>query len=190
MITSRATPHIQIKRPNLTWDSDQSYRKGANRRSFREEAMTFPGVPGAVGEPFDRKGDMIVNQVDPNIFTDDPDATRVVVVVVYNHLLNDLFFINDSVDAGGFTPGFGPPDKIAGKSAFAYRLQSFDGAAVNVTVSYGLAPDDPTGDALSVTVSAPDGGGFTERSGSNNGFPTDIAASPGDHRQVDVDLNN
>lgn len=150
--------------------------------------MSFPGVPAAFGRFFDRKGDNIVNQVDPNIFTDDPNAKRVIVVVVYNHLDSDLFFLDDSISFGGFTPGFGPPDKIGNKSAGAYRLQSSGGgAAVNLTVRYGLLPDD-TQSALSVTVSAPDGGGFTETAGSPTGFSTDIAASPGDHRQVDVDL--
>jgi hypothetical protein len=149
--------------------------------------MSFPGVPAAFGGRFFREDDELVNQVDPNIFVDDPNVGRLIVVVVYNHLDSDLFFITDSFGAGGFTPAFGRPDKLASKAAGAYRLQSEDGAAVDVTVQYGLSPDSSDA-ALKVTISAPDGAGVRATAGSAIGFDSDVAVSPGDHCQVDIDL--
>ena len=161
-------------------------------RSCREEAMPFLGMPVNFGDSFFRGGDprQLVNQVDPKIFIDDPNVSRVIVAVVYNHLDSDLLFINQNIKAGDFTPGFGPPTKIAHKSAGAYRLQSSDGDAVNVTVHYGLEPPGSSEVALSVTISAPNAAGHTSVKVGSSMFPvTDPTISPGNHCQADIDQN-
>ena len=119
--------------------------------------MSTLGFPVAFDQAFQRGTDTLLNRALDEIFNSNSDATRLTVVVVYNHSDTRLFLVDTNFDSGGFTPGMQAPFQIDPKTASAYRVESH-GFAAGVTgahVRYGTAPDDQTQVVLDINTSNP-----------------------------------
>jgi hypothetical protein len=152
--------------------------------------MPFPGLPVAFGQTFERAGDMLLNRAMNDIFNSDADASRLTVVVVYNHTDSPIFFVDSEFDSGNFTPGMQAPAQIDPKTSAAYRVESH-GFATGVTgahIRYGLTPADPTSVVLDITTSNPFAGGNHSEVSPVNGFRLTKRDSEGDSNQVDIDF--
>jgi hypothetical protein len=152
--------------------------------------MPFPGLPVAFGQTFERASDILLNRVMDEIFNPNSDATRLSVVVIYNHTDTPVFFVDSAFDSGGFTPGMQAPVQIDPKTSSGYRVESH-GFATGVTgarIRYGLTPGDPTSVVLDITTSNPFAGGNHSEVQALNGFSSTKADSVGNSNQVDIDL--
>lgn len=148
------------------------------------------GPLGPFGDTFERLGDTLINKVADEIFGSS-DAARQTLVVIFNHMDDDLFFLDSSFASGGFTPGMQAPDTIGAKSAQAYRVESH-GLATGVTgatVHYGLVAGDPTV-ALEIITSNPFGGDNHSEVQAFNGLSVTKRDSVGNANQVDLDVRS
>ncbi|SRR5208337_5346580 len=152
--------------------------------------MSFPALPVAFGQSFERASDILLNNVIDEIFNPNSDAARLTVVVVYNHTNSPLLLIDSSFDSGDFTPGRQAPFQIDPKTAGGYRVESH-GIATGVTgahVRYGLTAGDPNSLVLDIVTSNPYVGGNSSQAQGVNGFSAVSTDSAGNANQVDVDV--
>ena len=152
--------------------------------------MSILGLPVAFGQAFQRASDTLLNRALDEIFNPNSDATRLTVVVVYNHSDNTIFLVDNNFDSGGFTPGMAAPFQIDPKTASAYRVESH-GFATGVTgahVRYGAAPGDQTQVVLDINTSNPFGGDNHSEVQAFGGFGVVRTDSTGNANQVDVDF--
>ena len=102
------------------------------------------GPFGPFESPFERLGDTLINKVADEIFGDS-GAARQTIVVVYNHGNQDLFYLSNSFESGGFTAG-AQPGQIAAGTIGGYKVESH-GIATGVTgadVRFGFSPPTVT----------------------------------------------
>src|ERR1700751_1888667 len=71
------------------------------------------GPFGPFESTFERLGDTLINKVADEIFGDS-GAARQTIVVIYNHGNQDLFYLSNSFESGGFTAGTQPSQIAAG----------------------------------------------------------------------------
>ena len=124
------------------------------------------------------------------IFNPNSDATRLTVVVVYNHSSTTLFLVDTNFDSGGFTPGMASPAQIDPSTTIAYRVESH-GVATGVTgahIRYGTAPGDQIEVVLDINTSNPYAGDNHSEVQAFSGFSVTKTDSVGNSNQVDVDV--
>ena len=88
------------------------------------------GPFGPFESTFERLGDTLINKVADEVFGNS-GAARQTIVVVYNHGNQDLLYLSNSFESGGFTAG-AQPSQITAGTIGGYKVESC-GIATGVT---------------------------------------------------------
>ena len=145
------------------------------------------GPFGPFDATFERLGDMLINKVADEIFGDS-GAARSTRVVIYNHSDKDLFYLSNSFDSGGFTPGV-QPGQVAAGTIGGYKVESH-GLATGVTgadVRFGFSPSD-SDYCLRIVSSNPYAGDNSLEADAQGGIIVKSTSSVGNSNQVDADV--
>jgi hypothetical protein len=145
------------------------------------------GPFGPLESTFERLGDTLINKVADEIFGDS-GAARQTIVVVYNHGNQDLFYLSNSFESGGFTAG-AQPGQIAAGTIGGYKVESH-GIGTGVTgadVRFGFRPSR-SDYCLRIVTSNPYAGDNSAQADAQGGITVNSTFSVGNSNQVDADV--
>jgi hypothetical protein len=141
------------------------------------------GPFGPFESTFERLGDTLINKVADEIFGDS-GAARQTIVVVYNHGNQDLFYLSNLFQPGGFTTG-AQPSQITAGTIGGYKVESH-AIATGVTeadVRFDFSPSD-SDYCLRIVSSNP----YAGDNDAQEGITVKSTFSVGNTNQVDVDV--